>query len=91
MNTSDLVEAIAAEHKLSKAAAKAIVEQMLGAITQAAVLGQEINLPGFGKFKVQARAAREGRNPQTGATVQIAASKKLVFQPAKTVKDRLNA
>lgn len=91
MNTTELVETIAAEHKLSKAAAKAIVEQILDTITQAAVLGQEINLPGFGKFKVQARAAREGRNPQTGATVQIAASKKLVFQPAKAVKDRLNA
>ncbi|MFP1132995.1 HU family DNA-binding protein [Asticcacaulis sp. W401b] len=91
MNTSDLVEKIASEHGVTKTAAKAIVESVFGAITEAAVLGQEVNFPAFGKFKVQTKAAREGRNPATGATIQIAASKKLVFQPGKSVKDRLNA
>jgi len=90
MNTSDLVEKIAADHSLTKAAAKSIVDGVLKAITDAAVAGSEVSLPGFGKFKVQERAAREGRNPQTGETVKIAASKKLAFQPAKAVKDALN-
>lgn len=91
MNTSDLIDKVASENGLSKVAAKSIVDGIFKAITEAAVLGEEINLPGFGKFKVQNRAAREGRNPSTGATVQIAASKKLAFQPSKTVKDSLNA
>ncbi|MDC7675563.1 HU family DNA-binding protein [Asticcacaulis machinosus] len=91
MNTSDLIDKVAADHGLTKAAAKSIVDGILKAITEAAVLGEDINLPGFGKFKVQERGARAGRNPSTGATVQIAASKKLAFLPSKTVKDRLNA
>jgi len=91
MNTSELIDKVAADNGLTKAAAKAVVDGVFKAIADAAVAGQEVNLPGFGKFKVQARAAREGRNPSTGATVQIAASKKLAFQPAKAVKDRLNA
>ncbi|ESQ79170.1 HU family DNA-binding protein [Asticcacaulis sp. YBE204] len=91
MNTSDLVDKVASENGLTKAVAKGIVDGVLKSIVDAAVLGQEVNFPGFGKFKVQDKPAREGRNPSTGATVQIAASKKLVFQPGKAVKDRLNA
>lgn len=91
MNTSDLIDKIAEQHGVTKAAAKAIVETTLGSIIEAAVLGQEVNFPSFGKFKVQEKPAREGRNPATGATIQIAASKKLIFQPGKAVKDRLNA
>ena len=56
----------------------------------AAAKGEEISLNGFGKFKVKASAEREGRNPSTGATITIAASKKLSFTPAKAVKDKLN-
>src|SRR3546814_14656973 len=52
--------------------------------------GAEVSLPGFGKFKVQNKPAREGRNPATGATMKIAASRKLSFAPAKAVKDALN-
>lgn len=51
----------------------------------------QVNLPGFGKFKVKESPAREGRNPSTGASIQIAASKKVSFMPAKAFKDRLNA
>ncbi|WP_049781804.1 HU family DNA-binding protein [Asticcacaulis excentricus] len=68
-----------------------IVDSVFASITEAAVLGQEVNLPAFGKFQVQAKPAREGRNLSTGATIQIAASRKLVFKPGKPVKDRLNA
>jgi DNA-binding protein HU-beta len=52
--------------------------------------GDEIAINGFGKFKVKATPERDGRNPSTGATIKIAASKKLTFAPAKAVKDRLN-
>ena len=62
----------------------------LNAIGQAAAAGDEINLPGFGKFKVKETPEREGRNPATGATIKIAASKKLTFTPGKAVKDALN-
>ncbi len=91
MNSSDLIDKIAAEAGITKAAAKGIVDGVFKAIADASAAGEEVNLPGFGKFKVQARPAREGRNPSTGATVQIAASKKVAFQPAKALKDRVNA
>ena len=63
---------------------------MFAAITDAAASGNEVSISGFGKYKVKESAAREGRNPSTGETIQIAASKKLSFTPAKAVKDRLN-
>lgn len=91
MNTSELIEKIAADNSLTKVAAKTMVDGVLKAIADAAVAGEEVNFPGFGKFKVKESPAREGRNPSTGATVQIAASKKVSFQPAKALKDRINA
>jgi len=91
MNTAELADQIAAEHDLSKAQAKQIVDDLLQAITDAAAGGDEVSLSGFGKFKVQSRPARTGRNPATGATIKIAASKKLAFTAAKAVKDALNA
>ncbi len=91
MNTADLVDQIAAQDdKLTKTQAKAIVDALLGAIRDAAVRGEEVSLPGFGKFKVQAKPARTGRNPTTGAAIEIAASKKVAFQPAKALKDAVN-
>lgn len=59
-------------------------------IAGAAERGEEISLNGFGKFKVKASPAREGRKPATGETIKIKASKKLTFSAAKAVKDRLN-
>ena len=56
---------------------------------EAAKKGEEVNLLGFGKFKVKENPARQGRNPATGATIEIAASRKLGFTPAKQVKDAL--
>ncbi len=90
MNITDLVDHVAAaDPKITKAQAKTLVEGVFGAIKDAAVKGEEVSLPGFGKFKVQDKPARTGRNPATGATIQIAASKKLAFQPAKALKDAL--
>lgn len=88
MNTSELAEAVAASHGLSKTDARKIVDAVFAAIADAAARGDEVSLNAFGKFKVKETAAREGRNPATGATIQIAASRKLTFAPAKAVKDR---
>lgn len=88
MNTSDLASAIAeGESNISKTQAKQIVDSVFKAIEAAAVRGEEVSIPGFGKFKVQDKPARTGRNPSTGATIQIAATRKVVFQPAKALKD----
>lgn len=90
MNTSELADALATGQGLTKTDARKIVEAVFALIADAATTGDEISLNGFGKFKVKESAAREGRNPATGATIQIAASKKLAFVAAKTVKDKLN-
>jgi DNA-binding protein HU-beta len=90
MNNNDIAEAIAAGAGLTKSDARKIVDNVFAAITDAAAKGEEVSLNGFGKFKVKESAAREGRNPSTGAPMQIAASKKLSFTPAKGVKDQLN-
>lgn len=90
MNNSDIADIISNDHGLSKADARRVVDAVFSAITGAAVKGDEVSLAGFGKFKTKESAAREGRNPSTGETIKIAASKKLGFAPAKAVKDRLN-
>ena len=90
MNTADIAGVVAAEQGIDKAAAKRVIDATLNAITNAAKKGEEVSLPGFGKFKVANRPAREGRNPATGATLTIAASKKVSFTPAKALKDALN-
>jgi DNA-binding protein HU-beta len=90
VNTTELSERIAEAHGLSKSQAKAIVESVLGEITDAVRKGEEIVLSGFGKFKVREMPAREGRNPATGATIRIEAMKKLVFLPSKALKEAAN-
>lgn len=90
MNNTELAETLATEHGLTKADARKYVDGVFAAIAGAAAKGTEISLNGFGKFKVKDQPAREGRNPSTGAVIQIAASKKLTFTPAKAVKDQLN-
>ncbi|QOT74517.1 HU family DNA-binding protein (plasmid) [Sphingobium fuliginis] len=90
MNNTDLAEALAADHGLTKADARKYVDAVFSSVAGAAAKGDEVSLNGFGKFKVKDSPAREGRNPSTGATIQIAASKKLTFTPAKAVKDQLN-
>jgi DNA-binding protein HU-beta len=88
--TAEIADKIATEQNLTKAQAKAVVESVFRQISEAACSGAETSISGFGKFKVKATPAREGRNPSTGATIKIAASKKLTFAPAKAVKDVLN-
>lgn len=90
MNNAELAEALAADHALTKSDARKYVDGIFAAIADAAAKGDEVSLNGFGKFKVKDNPAREGRNPSTGAVMQIAASKKLSFAPAKAVKDKLN-
>jgi DNA-binding protein HU-beta len=90
MNNNDLAERLAADNGLTKADARKLVDAVFAAIADAASKGEEVSLNGFGKFKVKESAAREGRNPATGATMQIAASKKLGFTAAKAVKVKLN-
>lgn len=90
MNSSDLALKVADQANVSKAQAKAIVDQVFAAIGEAATTGNEVSIPGFGKFKVKHSAARQGRNPRTGDPMDIAASKKLTFTPALALKTKLN-
>lgn len=87
---ADIADKIASEQNLTKAQAKAIVDSVFKQITEAAKTGAETNVAGFGKFKIKDMPEREARNPSTGATIKVAASKKLTFAPAKAVKDTLN-
>ncbi len=91
MNKNDLAARLAEEHELTKSFARELVDSVFGMITTAAREGEEVSLFGFGRFKVAERAAREGRNPRTGETVKIAASKNLKFTPARSIKTSLNA
>jgi DNA-binding protein HU-beta len=88
--TNEIADKVAGDHGLSKVKSKAIVEAVFAAITTAATSGAETSIPGFGKFKVKDTPEREARNPATGATVKVAAAKKVAFTPAKALKDALN-
>lgn len=90
MNKAELIDVIAVNADLSKADATRAIESMLDTITTALKAGDTVNLVGFGSFAVKARAARTGRNPQTGAAIDIAASKVPVFKPGKALKDSIN-
>ena len=90
MTNTDIATVIAEKHAIAKADAKTMVDALFAAVIAAAARGEEIAIAGFGKFKVKHSAAREGRNPAIGETIQIAASKKLGFAPAKAIKERLN-
>ena len=90
MNKGDLIEAVAAGANLSKADASRAVDAVLDGITGALKSGGSVSLVGFGTFSVKARAARQGRNPRTGETIQIAASKVPGFKAGKALKDAVN-
>jgi DNA-binding protein HU-beta len=89
MKTADLIDHVAREAGMEKSVAKKVIEAVFSGIVDAAKMGEEINLSGFGRFKVKDSPARQGRNPATGETIEIAASKKLGYSPAKQVKDAL--
>lgn len=80
MNKTELIEAIAAEARVSKADADRTLNATLNAISKALKKGDRVALVGFGTFSVNKRAARKGHNPQTGATIQIAARKVVKFK-----------
>jgi DNA-binding protein HU-beta len=90
MNAAELADKLAADHDLPKAKVKALLDATFAAVGEAVARGEEVSIPGFGKFKTAERAARQGRNPATGESIQIAASRKTAFTPAKQLKDRLN-
>lgn len=90
MNKSELVDAIAASADISKAAAGRALDAVTDAITGALKGGDQVALVGFGTFLVKDRAARTGRNPQTGQPIQIAAAKIPTFKPGKALKDAVN-
>ena len=90
MNKNDLTDILVEEHELTRAFAKNVVETVFRSIADAAQQGEEVSIFGFGKFRVTERPARKGRNPQTGDSIKIAASKHLKFQPARAMKASLN-
>ena len=90
MNKTELVEFIATQADLSKAKAAEAVDAFVEAVTTSLKKGKAVTLVGFGTFTISKRAARTGRNPQTGATIKIAASKAPKFRPGKSLKDAVN-
>lgn len=90
MNKAELVAAMAAKTELSKKDAEAALKAFTEVVSEELKKGNKIQLVGFGTFEVSERAAREGRNPQTGATMKIAASKAPKFKAGKALKDEIN-
>ncbi len=91
MNRMDLVAAVAEKAELSKKDADAAVKAVFDAVAEALEQGDKVQLIGFGTFELSERAAREGRNPRTGETMKIEASKMPRFKAGKALKDRVNA
>ena len=89
MNKSDFVAAVADSAELSKVDAGRAVEAFIETVTKALKEGDTVTLVGFGTFSVRKRAARQGRNPQTGETIKIKASKSPAFKPGKGFKEAL--
>lgn len=91
MNKGELVQAVADKTGVTKKCAGDVVNSVTDIITSALSEGESVVLPGFGTFSVADRAAREGRNPLTGETIQIAASKSPKFKAGKSLKDAVNS
>ncbi len=89
MNKSELIEHIAEQADISKAAAARALDALIGGVGTALRKGESVALVGFGTFSVTKRAARTGRNPRTGATIKIKAAKVPKFRPGKALKDAL--
>ncbi|MFM5544394.1 nucleoid-associated protein HU-beta [Aeromonas veronii] len=90
MNKSQLIDKIADGADISKAAAGRALDAFIDAVGEALKEGDQVALVGFGTFAVRERAARSGRNPQTGATIEIAAGKVPAFKAGKALKDTVN-
>jgi DNA-binding protein HU-beta len=89
MNKGDLIEKLAQNCELTKAAAEKVLNSTLGAITEAVAAGDKVTLMGFGTFAVSERAAREGRNPQSGKTIAIPAKKVVKFKAGAKLADAM--
>ncbi|MDH6147422.1 MULTISPECIES: HU family DNA-binding protein [Paraburkholderia] len=90
MNKQELVDAVAAATGDSKTATAEMIDAFIGTVTAAITEGETVQLIGFGSFSTGARAARVGRNPATGAEIQIAAAKTVKFTAGKAFKDAVN-
>ena len=90
MNKTELVAAMAEQTNLSKKDAEAALKAFIDVVSEELKKGEKVQLVGFGTFEVSERAAREGRNPQTGETMEIKASKPPKFKAGKALKDMMN-
>ena len=90
MNKSDLIDAMAEDAGVTKAAAKKALESFLGNVEGSLKKGNRVSLVGFGSWSVTRRAAREGRNPQTGKTIQIAAKNVVKFKAGSDLQTSVN-
>jgi len=90
MNKSELISAMAKDANITKAQAGAALESFVSNVTTTLKKGDKVSLVGFGTFSTSKRAARTGRNPQTGAEIQIAAKTLAKFKPGKGLSDELN-
>lgn len=91
MNKTELVDVVADAADLSKASAGRAVDALLDSISHSLQEGEPVSLVGFGTFAVKDRPARTGRNPQTGASIEIKASRVPGFKPGKSLKDAVNS
>jgi len=90
MTKAEIVAAVAAAAGVSKADAEKVIGAFFDQVVTSAAAGDKVSWPGFGAFSVTTRAARTGRNPQTGATVEVKASKAMKFSPSTALKATLN-
>ncbi|MEG1442132.1 MAG: HU family DNA-binding protein [Oscillospiraceae bacterium] len=90
MNKSQLIDAVAERTELSKKDSDAVVNAFIETVGDTIKAGDKVTLVGFGSFEAKERAARVGRNPQTGAEIQIAASRVPSFKAGKALKDSVN-
>ena len=90
MNKAELIDAVANRTGASRSAATDAVDAVLSSIQSTLVNGEKVTLPGFGTFEVRSRAARTGRNPQTGESIQVAASKAPAFKAGAGLKNAVN-
>jgi len=90
MNKSELIDAVSNKTDLSKSDAASAVDGVIASVTEALRSGDQVTIVGFGTFLVRQRNARAGRNPRTGETIQIKASKVPAFKAGKALKDAVN-
>jgi DNA-binding protein HU-beta len=91
MTFNELIAHVSTSTGMAKEGVKKILDASIAALAEKAAAGEDATLPGFGQFKVKALPARQGRNPSTGETMDIPASRKVAFTPAKALKDALRA